>query len=289
MTEIYEASPVKRRRATTHEMEERAEFLIKYAEEHGPVTVRQLYYQCEVHGVPGIDKDDSSYAKVQRQILQLRREKRLSYNAIADATRWMRKPESYDGPEAAIRDVAQLYRKALWRDTDSVVEVWIEKDALAGVIYPITSLFDVPLMVTRGFSSETFCYTAVEAHENEDRPVHIYYLGDYDRAGKDAALSLQEKLERFGEEFGVEVVFEQIAVSILQIVDLMLPTREPKRVSAADRKWPFAIACELDAIEPDHLRTIVREAIEQHLPQREYEILKVAEASERQLLQGLVA
>jgi len=66
----YEASPIKRRRATKAEMGERAQFLIRYAEEHGPMTVRGLYYQAEVNGVPGITKDD---AKVQQQVLNLRR------------------------------------------------------------------------------------------------------------------------------------------------------------------------------------------------------------------------
>ena len=45
--EVYEASHIPpRRRATLAEMEERAEFLIDYARAHGPVTVRQLYYQA---------------------------------------------------------------------------------------------------------------------------------------------------------------------------------------------------------------------------------------------------
>src|SRR4051794_349024 len=74
---VYAASPLKRRRATKDEMEDRAAFLIEYASNHGPITVRGLYYQAEVKGVPGINKDDSSYDKVQRQVLDLRRAGRL--------------------------------------------------------------------------------------------------------------------------------------------------------------------------------------------------------------------
>jgi hypothetical protein len=99
-------------------MEERAEFLIDYAGEHGPVTVRQLYYRAEVEGVPGIDKTEKGYGKVQRQILQLRRRDRLPYSDIADLSRWMRKPRTYDSVEAALRNTAETYRKALWRDLD---------------------------------------------------------------------------------------------------------------------------------------------------------------------------
>jgi hypothetical protein len=285
---VYEASRLKRARATKAEMEERAEFLIDYASEHGPVTVRGLYYQAEVASLPGISKDDKDYAKVQRQVLKLRREGRLSYSDIADATRWMRKPKTHDSVEDALKDTARFYRKALWADADSYVEIWVEKDALAGVIYPTTSLYDVPLMVTRGFSSETFAYEAVAAREGDRRNYHVYYLGDFDRAGQDAASSLQEKLGRFANEEGIDLVFAQIAVTEQQIAGWDLPTREPKRKSAADRKWPHDSACELDAIPPDQLRDLVETYINLHLPQDKLEVLKAAEESERDIIARLV-
>jgi hypothetical protein len=71
---IYQASPIKRARATQDEMEARAGFLLAYAAEHGPVTVRQLYYVAEVHRMPGISKTDGDYDKIQRQVLKLRRQ-----------------------------------------------------------------------------------------------------------------------------------------------------------------------------------------------------------------------
>jgi hypothetical protein len=285
---VYEASPVKRRRATQAEMEERANFLIDYAEEHGPVSVRGLYYQAEVHEVPGIDKTDQAYARVQRQVLALRRAGRLRYEHISDATRWMRKPTTHTGVEAALEQTARFYRKALWEDAEDYVEIWMEKDALAGTIYPITELYDVPLMVARGFSSETFCFEAIAARGGDTRPFYVYYLGDFDRAGRDAARSLEEKLCRFADEDGIEVIFETLAVTREQVSQWDLPTREPKRKSAADKKWPYNFACELDAIPPDDLRAIVESAINRHLPQRKLEILKAAEESEREIIGQLV-
>ena len=197
----------------------------------------------------------------------------------------MRKPRTFDGVEQALADTARLYRKALWSDADAYVEVWCEKDALAGVILPVTSAYDVPLMIARGFSSETFCFEAIAQRNGDDRPYHVYYLGDFDRAGQDAARALEEKLRRFANEDGIEVIFEQVAVTEEQIVNLALPTREPKREFGADKKWPFDFACELDAIPPDDLRAIVEEAINRHLDQDQLRILKVAEADERRQLQ----
>ena len=165
-------------------MEVRAEFLIDYADLHGPVTVRELDHQAEVAAVPGIDKTDFSYAKVQRQVLNLRREGRLAYGDISDATRWMRKPTSHNSVEDAIAHTARTYRRSSWTDAPTYVEIWCEKDALAGTIYPVTSKFDVPLMVARGFASETFCYEAIAAREGDDRDYYVYYLGDFDRADR---------------------------------------------------------------------------------------------------------
>ncbi len=87
-------------------------------------------------------------------------------------------------------------------------------------------------------SSETFCYEAIAARTDDERPYYVYYLGDFDRAGQDAARSLQEKPRRFADEDGIELVFEAIAVTREQITKWKLPTRKPKRISAADRNWP---------------------------------------------------
>jgi hypothetical protein len=287
--EVYQASPIKRQRATRREMEIRARFLIEYAAEHGPVTVRGLYYQAEVASLPGIGKTESGYGKIQRQVLDLRRDGRLDYRDIADATRWMRKPRSHDSIKDALEQTARLYRRNLWLDNEDYVEIWCEKDALAGVIYPVTSENDVPLMVARGFSSETFAYEAIAARGDDERDYWVYYLGDFDRSGRDAARTLKEKLERFAEDCPFDVMFEHLAVTEEQIARWNLSTRPHKRKSHADRKWPYPFACELDAIPADTLRELVRAAIEVHLPADQLNILKVAEESEREILRDLIA
>src|SRR5262245_31093799 len=200
----------------------------------------------------------------------------------------MRKPNTHDSVKAALEDTARLYRKALWYDAEAYIKFWAEKDAVASVIYPITSRYDVPLMVARGFSSETFCYEAVAARESDDRPYFVYYLGDFDRAGQDCARTLKEKLKRFAAESGVSVFFKQIAVTREQIVRWELRARAPKRKSAADKKWPYGFACELDAIPPDRLRDLVETYINLHLPQDKLEVLKAAEESQRDIIARLV-
>ena len=89
---------------------------------------------------------------------------------------------------------ADFYRKALWQNMDCYVEVWLEKDALTGVVYPITSVYDVPLMVARGYASLSFLYGAADYIKRLSVPTYIYYLGDYDPSGVDASRFIDETL-----------------------------------------------------------------------------------------------
>ena len=120
--------------------------------------------------------------------------------------------------------------------------------------------------------------------DGDTTPYYVYALFDFDRAGQDAARSLEEKLTRFAEEEGIEVIFEVLAVTEQQIDDLLLATRRPKRKTSVDRKWPYPRACELDAIPPDTIRKIVEQAINRHLDQDQLRVLRVAEKSEREIL-----
>ncbi|MBK0400636.1 hypothetical protein H0I76_15665 [Limibaculum sp. M0105] len=266
-------------------MDHRAAFLVGYAAKHRPVTVRQLFYAATVYGIPGIEKTEAGYAKVQAHVLALRRDGLMPYSMIADETRLMRKPRTHDGWMDALRDTARLYRKSLWADSSERVEIWIEKGALAGVILPVTDEFDVPLMPTHGYTSETFAHNAVEDMRGTGKTLVVYSLYDFDRSGQDAEASLREKVERFGAEYGVPVRFRPLALTVQQVVDMGLPTRPAKRTTKADQRWPYPFAAELDAIPPDRIRQIVREAIEQHLPADELAHLKAVERAERETLE----
>jgi hypothetical protein len=214
-----------------------------------PVTVRQMFYLLTVRGA--VEKEESGYRKAQRQLLALRRAGLVPYNWVSYNTRWMRKPTTYAGLGDFFDRAARYYRQDLWVRSDVYVEVWCEKDALAGVLMPVTSEYDVPLMVARGYSSETFAYNAAEVMRETGKPCYVYYVGDFDPSGWQMARSLEQKLA----EFGAPVVFERLAVNPDQIQAWDLPTR-PSKVSDTRCKAFFAEfgdgteSVELDAIHP---------------------------------------
>ena len=247
------------------------------------MTVRQVFYQATVRGL--VEKAESGYAKVQTDLTVMRRAGDLPYDWLADNTRWQRKPRTFDSVEDALRETAAFYRKKLWRDADCYVEIWLEKDALAGVVYPVTSMFDVKLMVARGYASLSFLYSAAEYINTLDVPAYIYHAGDFDPSGVNAGEKIEETLRELAPE--AEIFFERIAVTPEQINEWDLPTR-PTKASDTRSKGFGAISVELDAIEPNQLRQLVQDAIEQHLPADQFEVLKAAEESEREIISRLV-
>jgi hypothetical protein len=279
----YQTSPIKRHRATKAEVEARREALLDIIDAGKPMTVRQCFYQATVHGL--VEKAESGYAKVQHDLTLMRRAGELPYDWLADNTRWQRKPTTFNSVEEALQDTAKFYRKALWNDADSYVEVWLEKDALAGVVYPITDMYDVPPMVARGYASLSFLYSAAEYINELTVPAHIYHLGDFDPSGVNAGEKIEETLMEMAPD--AEIYFERIAVTPEQIEHWDLPTR-PTKASDTRAKGFGDISVELDAIEPNRLRQIVQRAIEQHLPQHQFKVLKAAEESEREIISRLV-
>ena len=278
------ASRIKRHRATKAQVEARRDALLAIIENGRPMTVRQVFYQATVQGL--VEKAETGYSKVQVDLTKLRRAGELPYDWLADNTRWQRKPRTFDSVEDALKQTAAFYRKSLWRDADTYVEIWLEKDALAGVIYPVTSLYDVPLMVARGYASLSFLHTAAEYIASLDVPACIYHLGDFDPSGVNAGDKIEETLRELAP--GAEINFERLAVTREQIGEWNLPTR-PTKKSDTRAKGFGDISVELDAIDPNNLRDLVRMAIEQHLPEHQFEILKAAEESERTEIRKLVA
>jgi hypothetical protein len=279
----YKASHIKRGRSTKAEVEARREALLDIIDAGKPMTVRQVFYQATVRGI--VEKVETGYSKVQVDLTKMRRDATLPYDWLADNTRWQRKPRTFDSVEQALQDTAALYRKSLWRDADCYVEVWLEKDALSGVILPITATFDVPLMVARGYASLSFLYSAAEHISALDVPAFIYHLGDFDPSGVNAGEKIEATLHELAPD--AEIIFERLAVTRAQIRDWRLPTR-PTKKSDTRAKGFGKISVELDAIDPNDLRDLVQQAIERHLPSQQYEVLKAAEESERKLIRKLV-
>jgi hypothetical protein len=166
VTAGYVASPLRRARRTKAEIDTLRDVLLEIVDAQKPMTVRQVFYRGV--GLALWDKTEAEYQNVVCRLLgEMRRAGAMPFGWIADSTRWMRKPRTFDSMEQALRYTAETYRRALWHAQDSYVEVWLEKEALAGVLIDVTEPWDVPLMVTRGYPSLTFVHSAAATISRE--------------------------------------------------------------------------------------------------------------------------
>lgn len=267
-------------RRTRADMDAIRDALYLILEADHPMTVRQVFYQAVTRDV--IDKTEGEYKQtVVRLLSAMRREGELPFGWIADNTRWMRKPDSYGSLHEMLEITKEAYRRALWRDQAVYVEVWLEKDALAGVLYQETSEWDVPLMVTRGYPSLSYLHDAAEAIAARGKPAYIYFFGDHDPSGRDITRATEAGLREFAPD--AEIHFERVAVTEHQIMLYNLPTR-PTKTTDSRSKGFIGESVEVDAIPPAKLRAIARYCIEHHIDRRVLEQTRATEDQERATL-----
>jgi hypothetical protein len=253
--------------------------IIAAVEAEPPITVRGVYYRCV--SVGAIPKTEAAYTTVQQQLVMLRRNAMVKYADITDGTRWVVAPVTYDSVEDALTQTARTYRRALWVDSQYRPMLFIEKDAISGVVAPVTNEWDIPRGVLRGYSSETFAYS-VGSGIDEEYVTLIAQLGDHDPSGVHAWNDFRRKVKSFAPR-RAEIEFTRLAVTEKQISSLDLPTRPTKPSDTRSKNWSGG-SVEVDAIPPTILRAIVSEWIDAFVDQNDLDALRVAEVSERSIL-----
>ena len=223
---VYKSRPTRRNRRTKAQIQSLRKAMFRLIKKEKPMTVRQVFYRLVAMAI--IAKTEAEYRQAVVRLLGLmRREGELPFSWLTDATRWQRKPRTCSSLSGMLERTARTYRHALWDNQDVYVEVWLEKEALAGVVYAVTAEWDVPLMVTRGYPSLSYLHGAAEDLEAQCRPCFLYYLGDHDPSGVDISRKVECDLREFAPD--AEIYFERIAVTPEQIEDWDLPTRPTKK------------------------------------------------------------
>lgn len=280
---FYGTSPIKRHRRTDAEVG-RVLTAIKtiLAAEPGQITIRHLFYQLV--GLHVIPKTELAYKSLCSHLSRWRRSGDIDFGAFADNTRWRYQHDSFDGLQDALKRTAELYRRDLWSTQPCYVEVWVEKDAIASIVAAAANAWGVPVFVARGFASLSSLYSAARtfrrATEAGKRAI-IYHLGDYDPSGYAAGDSIKSALR---DDFDVDVEFVRAAVTPEQIESLKLPTRPVKTSDGRSKNWQGGDSVEIDTMPPAEIRSLVEDCIVGHIDARQWEIVKTAEADEREKL-----
>lgn len=280
-------------------------------EAENPMTLRQLFYRIVSAG--RLANTKSEYGRLGNVMKRLREAGAVPRTWIVDHIRQTLKPSSWSGLADFSETVREAYRKDFWASLDVHVEVFVEKDAVAGTIQPITEKYDIALRVCRGYSSISFAGEIADEWKQIDKPIIAYYLGDYDPSGFDLERDVFEKIKRYGGlrgwpyhgtaadfaedydggDFRVgEICWQRLGVLCEDFDRYDLIRLPAKRTDTRYRQFvaEYGEDCaELDAIPPTELRQRGDAAIQRHIDQDRWEALRRVEKAEIDTLQTVAA
>jgi hypothetical protein len=230
------------------------------------LTLRQLYYQFVSRDL--LPNTERSYKNLGGVISKGRLCGLIDWDAIEDRTRRPVVPGEFDSIDQLVQAAIIGFRLPRRAGQEHYVELWVEKDALAGVLSPIASRYHVPLMVNRGYSSSSAMYAAAERILDHAVTagcdfVKILYLGDLDPSGEDMVRDIQDRLEMFG----VTLDVEKVALTMNQ-VDQHRPPPNPTKLTDSRaqefiRKYGRE-SWEVDALDPPTLQDLVSKALDRY-------------------------
>lgn len=250
----------------------------EYHEQGYDLTLRQVYYQLVARGY--IPNNERSYKNLGNVLNDGRLAGLIDWNSIVDRTRNLKRNSHWDSPKDIIESAAYQFARDKWQDQPNYVEVWVEKDALVGVVGQICNKLDVPYFSCRGYVSQSEMWTAARRFISERgrrESCTILHLGDHDPSGIDMTRDIQERLDMFGAEVNVK----RIALTMSQ-VSLYNPPPNPTKLTdarAGSYLSTYGEECwELDALDP----SVMSELISTHVEElRDYDLYQAQIDKER--------
>jgi hypothetical protein len=263
----YQATPIKRTRRTAAQILQLNSQILEALEADHPQSVRHVFYLMNNERLSvSVDKTDRGYAQIIDRCVKLRRSGELPYSWISDDSRYAIHTPTYTNAVDFLRAVAWTFRAHIWQDAADYCQVWAESKSIAGVIENVCEELAVSLYPSSGFSSLSFAHgSALKINEEaNDRPVTVFYIGDYDPAGVLIDVALEREL-REHLDYGIELNFQRIAITEEQIEEYDLPTKPRKQ--SDPRALHIQDTVEAEAMPAGILRQLVREQIEPLIPE----------------------
>lgn len=254
------------------------DIVTKYAAQGYDLTARQVYYHCVANKLfpdsrrwiklPGTDKwvrneigtfnATPNYTWITKLLSEGRLAGYIDWDTMVDRTRNAEEVVTWKDTSSIIRACAKQFRLDLRSTQEYFIEVWVEKEALEGVVQPITKELGITSLSCKGFLSQSAMYKAYQRFlDHQHQTCLLLYLGDHDPSGIDMPRDIEERLNF---TFGVNVDVERIALTMEQIETYNPPPDPAKKTDTRYRSYAkiYGDECwELDALEPDVLSTII--------------------------------
>lgn len=250
------------------------------------LTLRQLYYQLVSRNI--IPNAERAYKNLSSLVSDARLAGHIDWDAIEDRIRVPNVPTEFKNLGDLVEAALYSYRLPRWVDQKYYVELWVEKDALAGVLHPLAKKHHVTLMVNRGYSSQSAMYEASRRFlDKDDRTGVLLYLGDFDPSGEDMVRDIKERMEMFG----VDLAVLKVALTLNQVKAYNPPPNPAKRTdprSSEFIKKYGASSWEVDALPPTELHRIIEAAMKALVDVKKMKVVVKMEENDKTRLREAV-
>lgn len=267
------------------------------------VSVRQVYYRLVAAAL--IPNQPEEYDKIQSLITDARYAGLIDWDAIEDRNREPVRPEEWKSGRGALDETVEKFRMNRWLTQPFYIELWVEKAALAGVLWPIAVDYHITLMVNRGYSSASAMKESAERISSRSEPMKleearerygedkasfeaamqghrpvILYVGDHDPSGQDMVRDVRTRLLEFDCPSWMDV--RPVALTWDQIEEYKPPPNplkrkdDPKKYKSVDlshadpRAREYILkhghsSWEVDALPPKALELIIRTTLNAYI------------------------
>jgi len=288
MTEYFQTG-TKKGRGRAQRSHDMIKAMYEIAEESQPITGRGVGYKLFSQGlIPSMSRNDMQ--GVYRLLKEAREEGTIPWEWIVDETRELEQVSTWDNPADFVRCVARSYRRDFWQQQPRRVEIWSEKGTIRGVLQPVLDEYGVGFRVMHGFGSATVLNDV--AQDDDSRPLIILYIGDFDPSGLwMSERDIPERLKRYG---GNHISIRRIALLRDDCDSLGRRPAFNVKEKSKDPRAPWfrktygQLCWELDAMDPNDLRSRVEKQIKKHIEWKAWERCRVVDQAERESLRHVL-
>lgn len=247
------------------------------------LTARQLYYQFVSRDL--IANTPQEYKKLTNLLTDARYAGLVDWDAIEDRGRTPQARPEWRNIRSLVDSALRSYRLPRWEGQEKRVELWVEKQALAGVLWPLAEEYHATLMVNKGYSSASAMYEAADRFKLDNCEENIiFYLGDHDPSGEDMVRDIRDRLMEFGVEW---LTVKKVALTMDQVKRYNPP---PNPAKMSDSRASAYVAkhgrksWEVDALPPEVLDQLIRSAFAGVIDKKKMDEIKAQEERDKKVL-----
>lgn len=253
--------------------------IAEYSAQGYTLTLRQLYYQFVARDL--IKNKFQEYKNLGNIINDARLAGLIDWEAIEDRVRNVGFIQTWEHQSEFANDAVNWFHLDFWKDQNYRVEVWVEKDALVGIIERVSNRLRCSYLACRGYVSQSEVWRAgqrIQMYNANGQQAIIIHLGDHDPSGIDMTRDNRERLNMLSEFGDVKII--RVALNYDQVQQYNPPPNPVKftdnraegyQAQHGDESW------ELDALEPQVIECIISDEIEKYIDWDKWHVVEEKE------------